>query len=138
SDAAERAPGGALRERVEGEEADFRDLAIRLLLLVDPEVAHDVAKNVVSPRDPRVEDHDGQGRGPRSGHVPSRKLSVPDQKDAAGSIDDRTADPERQAAGDAPIGMQHPFDQDTPHRAARPTDRIHAPSLATGMDRITE
>src|SRR3954447_13388011 len=156
-----RAAGEALGQRVEGEEARLGDLAVGRLFGDHPEIADHVDDDVVAARRPLVEEHAVQprladdvdlgllaelapGGGARrlagldaaAGEMPAMGVGVADEEDALAAVDHDGADAERQAAREAPIGVQQPPDPRDPNALPGSQPPLHgaAPNARSGPD----
>src|SRR5215218_7287241 len=155
------APRQALGQRVEGEEARLGDLAVGRLFGDHPEIADDVDDDVVAARRPLVEEHAVQprladdvdpgllaklapggverrlaGLDAAAREMPAMGIGVADEEDALAAVDHDGADAERQAAREAPIGVEQPPDPGDSHPLPSPQPPLHgaAPSAKLSPD----
>src|SRR5215217_5678928 len=146
------AAGEARGQRVEGEEARFGD---------HPEIAHQVDDDVVAARGVGIEEHAVQprladdvdpgllaklapggverrlaGLDAAAREMPAMGIGVADEEDALAAVDHDGADAERQAAREAPIGVEQPPDPGDSHPLPSPQPPLHgaAPSAKLSPD----
>src|SRR5215203_5589305 len=144
------APRQARRQGIEGEEARLRDLAVGRFFGDHPEIADQVDDDVIAARRPLVEEHAVQprladdvdpgllaklapggvesrlaGLDAAAGEMPAMGIGVADEEDAIAAVDHDRADAERQAAREAPIGVQKPPDPRDPNAFPGPQPALH-------------
>src|SRR5215207_9662584 len=144
------AAGEARGQRVEGEEARLGDLAVGRLFGDHPEIAHQVDDDVVAARGVGIEEHAVQprladdldpgllaelapggverrlaGLGPAAGEMPAMGIGVADEEDALATVDHDGADAKRQAAREAPIGVEQPPDPRDSNALPGPQPALH-------------
>src|SRR5215218_11407185 len=144
------AAGETLGQGVEGEEARLGDLAVGRLFGDHPEIADDVDDDVIAARRTLVEEHAVQprladdvdpgllaelapggverrfaGLDAAAGEMPAMGIGVADEEDAIAAVDHDRADAERQAAREAPIGVEQPPDPRDSNALPGPQPALH-------------